>query len=55
MASPHVAGVAALILSLHPTWTPAQVLARIQSTARPFPGTCVTCGSGIVNAAKAAR
>ncbi len=59
MATPHVAGVASLILSLNPTFTPAQMLARIQSSARPFPtGTgsdCLTsaCGAGIINAAAA--
>ncbi|MEY2675298.1 MAG: hypothetical protein RL102_564 [Actinomycetota bacterium] len=30
MASPHVAGAAALALGQHPTWTPAQVLAALQ-------------------------
>ncbi|MDZ4804710.1 MAG: S8 family serine peptidase [Candidatus Eisenbacteria bacterium] len=35
MASPLVAGTAALLLSIHADWTPAMVLARIQSTARP--------------------
>ena len=53
MATPHVAGVAALILANRPNWTPAKVLARLQSTARAFPGTCNQCGSGIVNAAAA--
>ncbi|MBN8489312.1 MAG: S8 family peptidase [Burkholderiales bacterium] len=53
MAAPHVAGVSALILANRPTWTPAQVLTQLQSTARNFPGTCNLCGSGIVNAAKA--
>lgn len=31
MASPHVAGVAALISSWNPTWTPAQVAAQLNS------------------------
>lgn len=53
MAAPHVAGVSALILANRPTWTPAQVLTQLQSTARNFPGVCNLCGSGIVNAAKA--
>jgi len=33
MASPHAAGVAALILDKNPTWTPAQVKHAIESTA----------------------
>ena len=36
MASPHVAGVAALVLSVHPTWTMAQIRDRILQTARPI-------------------
>ena len=33
MASPHVAGVAALLLSIHPAWTPAQVTAQLLGDA----------------------
>lgn len=33
MATPHVAGVAALILAKNPAWTPAQVRHTLQSTA----------------------
>jgi subtilisin family serine protease len=36
MASPHVAGAAALLLQRHPAWTPAQVKAAIVGTASPF-------------------
>ena len=59
MATPHVAGIASLMLSLDPSLTPAQVLATIQTTARAFPtGTvrdCTTalCGAGIIDAAAA--
>jgi serine protease len=53
MASPHVAGVAALLLSCEPTLTPAQVLARLQSTALPRSSAqCPNgCGAGLLNAA----
>lgn len=57
MAAPHVAGVASLIVGMRPAFTQAQVLAVLQSTARPFPAgsTCNTsnCGSGIVDAYQA--
>jgi subtilisin family serine protease len=35
MASPHVAGGAALLLQRHPTWTPAQVKSALVLTGRP--------------------
>ena len=62
MATPHVAGIASLLLSAKPSLTPAQVLAVIQTTARAFPvGTvrdCSTtgtfaCGAGIIDAGAA--
>jgi subtilisin family serine protease len=36
MASPHVAGVAALIISQHPNWSTGPVTARITSSADPM-------------------
>ncbi|WP_396269579.1 S8 family peptidase [Ideonella sp.] len=50
MAAPHVAGVAALMLARNPSLTPDLVESKLKSTARAFPGVCVTCGTGIVNA-----
>jgi subtilisin family serine protease len=38
MASPHVAGAAALLLQRHPGWTVAQVKAALVSTGRPVTG-----------------
>jgi serine protease len=53
MASPHVAGVVALMLSKNAALTPDEVKTRLQQTARAFPATCSQCGSGIVNASAA--
>jgi serine protease len=57
MATPHVSGVIALILSLQPKLTADEVKSVLQSTARPHPvGTwCATmgigqCGSGLLDA-----
>ncbi|MES1248848.1 MAG: S8 family serine peptidase [Actinomycetota bacterium] len=35
MATPHVSGSAALLLELHPSWTPAQVKSALVNTAAP--------------------
>jgi subtilisin family serine protease len=40
MASPHVAGIAALVRQVHPTWTPEEVKAAVMDTA----GGTVTSG-----------
>jgi serine protease len=52
MATPHVAGVAALVLAADPGATPAQVLARIQQIAIPRTSAeCPRpCGAGLLNA-----
>jgi serine protease len=50
MASPHVAGVAALMLSANGGLSADDVEAQLKSTARGFPGTCASCGTGIVDA-----
>lgn len=64
MATPHVAGVVALMLSRDPTLTPDQVIARIQSTKSAFGGSgglcdpvtpSKTCGVGIINAGAAVQ
>lgn len=53
MAAPHVAGVAALLKAAEPGLPPADIVARLTATARPFPGFCSLCGAGIVDATAA--
>lgn len=53
MAAPHVAGAAALLYAVDSGITPAEVESILKSTARSFPGTCSSCGTGIVDAAAA--
>ncbi|MBL4660182.1 MAG: S8 family serine peptidase [Alcanivoracaceae bacterium] len=56
MAAPHVAGLAALMYSVKPATTPAEVESVLKSTARAFPNvsshqcTTANCGAGIVDA-----
>jgi subtilisin len=52
MATPHVAGVAALVYSAHPGWTNQQVRQQIESTATPL-GNSWFYGAGLVNATAA--
>ncbi|MDY6055771.1 S8 family peptidase [Micrococcus sp.] len=54
MATPHVAGLTALMLAASPGLTPAQVEATLKSTSRPMPVVCAEgCGAGLVDATKA--
>ena len=53
MAAPHVAGVAALMISKTPAMTNDQVEAKLKSSARAFPVSCTGCGVGIVDAGAA--
>jgi len=53
MATPHVAGVAALMLAVNTNLTPDEIESKLKSTARAFPATCSGCGTGIVDAAAA--
>jgi serine protease len=49
-ATPHVTGTIALMLSVNPKLTPAQMRQILIATARPFPAYCAGCGAGIVDA-----
>ena len=53
MASPHVAGAAALLYALDSGITPTEVETILKSTARSFPASCNQCGTGIVDATAA--
>lgn len=53
MATPHVAGVAALMLALNTNLTPDEIESKLKSTARAFPASCSGCGAGIVDATAA--
>lgn len=55
MAAPHVAGVAALVVALHPDYSPGQLLAALRRATDDVddPGFDVRTGAGRVNARKA--
>jgi serine protease len=61
MSAPHVAGVAALIRSIKPGASPAEILSLIKASARPHPagGFCAknanACGAGLLDAGAALR
>jgi serine protease AprX len=55
-AAPVVAGAAASMLALHPSWTPDQVKGAIMLTAKPVPEAVpLSLGVGELNAGKAAQ
>ena len=63
MSSPHVSGAAALLLQLHPGWTPGQVKSALVSTAGPAwadtararEAPVTLAGGGLVDLLRAAR
>jgi subtilisin family serine protease len=54
MATPHVAGSAALVLEQHPTWTAQQIKDELISSASPIAGYPTTRqGAGLINVGRA--
>jgi serine protease AprX len=53
-SAPVVSGAAAILLALHPSWTPDQVKGALMLSARPTSGPLGSLGVGEVNVAKAA-
>ncbi|WP_208721168.1 S8 family serine peptidase [Corallococcus aberystwythensis] len=53
MSAPHVAGVAALMLSANPSLAVDAVTSLLRSSSRAFPGDCTGCGIGLVDAGAA--
>ncbi|MFH0954782.1 MAG: S8 family serine peptidase [Candidatus Micrarchaeota archaeon] len=57
MATPHTAGLAALVKQAHPGWSPLQVKTAIKKTAELLPASekITSQGTGLVNALQAVR
>lgn len=55
MAAPHVAGVAALMMSRDAALTGDEAMALMRATSHAAAGGCASCGAGIVDAALAVR
>jgi hypothetical protein len=54
MATPHVAGAAALLRSLYPDWSPSEVKSALVTTAVPIAHEIMAAGAGRIDAYRAA-
>ena len=55
MATPHVAGVCALLKSMHRNWTPTQIKSAVMTTALDLGEEAMAQGAGRIDALKAAE
>lgn len=55
MATPHVAGAAAILAGQHPDWTGAQLKSALMNTAHPIDAGVFEAGAGRVDVARAVR
>lgn len=55
MATPHVAGAAALLKQMHPDWNPAEIKMALKNTALNINETTTTQGYGRINTLQAVR
>ncbi|MDX3659845.1 S8 family serine peptidase [Streptomyces sp. ID05-26A] len=55
MATPHVAGAAAILAAQHPEWTGRQIKAALMGSATPIDATIYQQGSGRLDAGRASR
>ncbi|RLG64103.1 hypothetical protein DRO02_05150 [archaeon] len=54
MATPHVAGAAALLLQIHPDWGQDEVKAALIECARPIEEDYYACGAGVIDVVESA-